>query len=71
MDSIKNKVWETTCDAEQIEKLQQLYDVTAMRQCREGINIRVLSEEQMDTHAWRHCEPTLDEVYLYYSAMGA
>lgn len=70
MDSIKNKVWETTCDVGQVEKLQQQYDVTAMRQCREGINIRVLSEENMDIRDWRHCEPTLDEVYLYYSAKG-
>lgn len=67
MDSIKDKVWETTCNVEQVEKMQQMYDITAMRQCREGINIRVLSEETMDQRDWKHCEPTLDEVYLYYS----
>lgn len=67
MDSVKDKVWEITCDAGQAEEFQSLYDVTAMRQCREGINMRVLSEKDMEAKGWRHCEPTLDEVYLYYS----
>lgn len=69
MDSVKDKVWEITCDAGQAEKFQSLYNVTAMRQCREGINMRVLSEEDMKAKGWRHCEPTLDEVYLYYSSV--
>lgn len=69
MDSVKDKVWEITCDAGQAEKFQSLYNVTAMRQCREGINMRVLSEEDMEVKGWRHCEPTLDEVYLYYSSV--
>ena len=69
MDSVKDKVWEITCDAGQAEEFQSLYDVTAMRQCREGINMRVLSEEDMEAKGWRHCEPTLDEVYLYYSSV--
>ena len=67
MDSVKDKVWEITCDAGQAEEFQSLYDVTAMRQCREGINMRMLSEEDMEAKGWRHCEPALDEVYLYYS----
>lgn len=67
MDSVKDKVWEITCDAGQAEKFQSLYNVTAMRQCREGINMRMLSEEDMEAKGWRHCEPALDEVYLYYS----
>lgn len=67
MDSVKDKVWEITCDAGQAEKFQNLYNVTAMRQCREGINMRMLSEEDMEAKGWRHCEPALDEVYLYYS----
>lgn len=69
MDSVKDKVWEITCDAGQAEEFQSLYNVTAMRQCREGINMRVLSEEDMEAKGWRHCEPTLDEVYLYYSSV--
>lgn len=68
MDSVKDKVWEITCDAGQAEKFQSLYNVTAMRQCREGINMRMLSEEDMEAKGWRHCEPALDEVYLYYSS---
>ena len=68
MDSVKDKVWEITCDAGQAEEFQSLYNVTAMRQCREGINMRVLSEEDMEAKGWRHCEPALDEVYLYYSS---
>lgn len=48
MDSVKDKVWEITCDAGQAEEFQSLYNVTAMRQCREGINMRVLSEEDME-----------------------
>jgi ABC-type multidrug transport system ATPase subunit len=67
MDSIKNKVWESTCDMGQVEEIQQKYEVTAMRQCREGITIRILSEENPEGKGWRHCEPLLDEVYLYYS----
>ena len=67
MDSLKDKVWEMTCDAGQVEGFQSLYEITAMRQCREGINIRALSEENMEVKGWKHCEPTLDEVYLYYS----
>ena len=69
MDSVKDKVWEITCDAGQAEEFQSLYNVTAMRQCREGINMRVLSEEDIEAKGWRHCEPTLDEVYLYYSSV--
>ncbi|MBS4817390.1 MAG: ATP-binding cassette domain-containing protein [Clostridium sp.] len=68
MDSVKDKVWEITCDAGQAEEFQSLYNVTAMRQCREGINMRMLSEEDMEAKGWRHCEPALDEVYLYYSS---
>lgn len=68
MDSVKDKVWEITCDAGQAEKFQSLYNVTAMWQCREGINMRMLSEEDMEAKGWRHCEPALDEVYLYYSS---
>lgn len=69
MDSVKDKVWEITCDAGQAEKFQSLYNVTAMRQCHEGINMRMLSEEDMEAKGWRHCEPALDEVYLYYSSV--
>ena len=68
MDAVKDKVWEITCDSGSVETVQQQYAVTAMRQCREGINMRILSEENMESDGWKHCEPTLDEVYLYYSS---
>lgn len=67
MDAVMDKVWEITCDPGSVETFQQQYAVTAMRQCREGINMRILSEENMESDGWKHCEPTLDEVYLYYS----
>lgn len=70
MDSIKDKVWEKICGVEQVEEIQEQYRVTAMRQCREGISIRVLSEENMSDQGWQHCEPSLDEVYLYYSSVS-
>ena len=68
MDAVKDKVWEITCDTGSVETFQQKYAVTAMRQCREGINMRLLSEKNPESDGWKHCEPTLDEVYLYYSS---
>lgn len=66
MDYVKDKVWETVCVREQLENFQREYNVISMRQCKKGIILRVLSDDNLAVHGWESSEPGLEDVYLYF-----
>lgn len=62
LDDVKPYVREFVCNLGEIEKIQEDYVVSNMRQCQEGISIRVIGEK-FDGNIFKLAEtlPTLDE----------
>ena len=70
LDDVKPYVREFVCKPGEIEKIQEDYVVSNMRQCQEGISIRVIGEK-FDGNIFKLAEtlPTLDDVYLYFASV--
>lgn len=70
LDDVKPYVREFVCNPGEIEKIQEDYVVSNMRQCQEGISIRVIGEK-FDGNIFKLAEtlPTLDDVYLYFASV--
>ena len=70
LDDVKPYVREFVCNLGEIEKIQEDYVVSNMRQCQEGISIRVIGEK-FDGNIFKLAEtlPTLDDVYLYFASV--
>ena len=70
LDDVKPYVREFVCNPGEIEKIQEDYVVSNMRQCQEGISIRVIGEK-FDGNIFKLAVtlPTVDDVYLYFASV--
>ncbi len=63
---IEGKVYEKTCNYDEIEKLNEQYPKGNIRQGKENLYFRVVMDECPDGFEISNREPNLEDVYLYY-----
>ena len=60
----QDKVWQVCVDDAQYETLRDSYTITSMVDTDHGMQLRLLSDAQMDPN-WQRVEPTLEDAYLW------
>lgn len=66
IEGIEGKVYEKTCNYDEIEKLNEQYPKGNIRQGKENLYFRVVMDECPDGFEKSNREPNLEDVYLYY-----
>ena len=62
---LKGKIWEKTIDRAELERAEQKFQVLSSQYNPDNsINIRVFSEQQMET-SFHQADPQLEDVYFY------
>ena len=62
---IENKVWNIVTGEESVQQMQEKYRVINISKSDEGVNLRVLSENEPGENAVLKAMPTLEDYYLY------
>lgn len=65
IESIKDKVYELEVKEEELEKIQEEYQVGNIYQSDEGLLIRIITEEVPSQYRFHHVRPVLEDLYLY------
>ncbi len=66
MQSVKDKIYERVCTAEEAEKYQQKYKVGNIFQRHNGMVLRIVSDEKPEEFEKVDGDVSLEDVYLYY-----
>ena len=64
VERAKGKVWQACVQDTQYEAMRDTHAITSMVDTDHGMQLRVLSETQIDTQ-WQPVEPTLEDAYLW------
>jgi ABC-2 type transport system ATP-binding protein len=64
VNQAKGKVWQVCVDDVQYEAMRDNYSITSMVDTDHGMQLRVLSDTQIDQD-WQPVEPTLEDAYLW------
>ena len=65
---MEHKVWECKCPKEQIEEMQIRYPYGNLEQRKDGVYMRIISEQKEDSFTLEATHMDLEDVYLYYCA---
>ena len=68
IQSMEHKVWECKCPKEQIEEMQIRYPYGNLEQRKDGVYMRIISEQKEDSFTLEATHMDLEDVYLYYCA---
>lgn len=66
IEEIEKHVMEVFCTREESKKIEKEYIVSNIRQGKASMILRVVGDEFPSGYHMQYCEPTLDEVYLYF-----
>jgi ABC-2 type transport system ATP-binding protein len=62
---IERKVWSLSCAEQQVSIIQQQFQISSVTRIRDGVLLRIISDEQPLPNA-KTVTPTLEDLYLYY-----
>lgn len=68
IQSMEHKVWKCKCPKEQIEEMQIRYPYGNLEQRKDGVYMRIISEQKEDSFTLEATHMDLEDVYLYYCA---
>ena len=64
-EKISNKVWKSTVDEENVQKMQEKCRVINISKTDNGVELRILSDDKPDGNEAVNVTPTLEDYYLY------
>lgn len=62
---MEGKAWSVTCSEREVPSLQQKFQVGDISRTRDGVSLRIVSDNQPIQNA-KTVTPTLEDLYLYY-----
>lgn len=66
LEEMKSYLYEMLIPQDQLDKIQQKYVVSNIRQENGKLAVKIISEEPPKEHAWERPLANLEDVYLYY-----